>query len=38
MREQASWIDTAINVILAVCAVGAVVGIIVAAHFVIKFW
>lgn len=38
MRDEGSWIDTAINIVLVICAIGAVVGLFVAGHFIVKFW
>lgn len=38
MRDEGSWISTTINVMLVICALLAVVGLVVAGHFVAKFW
>lgn len=38
MRNNDGWIEPAIHIILVVCVVLALLGIVTAAHFVIKYW
>lgn len=38
MRDEGRWIEPAIKVLLVVSAIGALVGIAVVAHFIVKFW
>lgn len=38
MRNNYSWIESAIYVIMIVCAIGALAVVFVAVHFIIKYW
>lgn len=38
MREMQSWIEIVLNVMLVICAILAVLGIYVCAHFILKHW